>query len=217
MPLNTQLDGYVHYSAGYAQDDWRVNDKLTHQLRPPPRARDRPDGDATTSATVNFDQTAVSPLNSQVNVIDPVTGAAPPDPGRPDLRRRQRRADRAGQPAGDQGRAARRRGLQLQRRRPCCAAAGASTTRRGTIPAAGTNGWGQIGYSATTQRAAVDRRRADVDDEQSVPERPRAAERQHARPADRRRRRHPLRRSEQGRAARAAVLGRPAARAAAAA
>ncbi len=29
IPLNAQLDGYVHYFSGYAQDDWRVNDRLT--------------------------------------------------------------------------------------------------------------------------------------------------------------------------------------------
>ena len=29
IPLNAQLDGYVHYFSGYAQDDWRVNNKLT--------------------------------------------------------------------------------------------------------------------------------------------------------------------------------------------
>ena len=29
IPLNTQLDGFVRYASGYAQDDWRVTNKLT--------------------------------------------------------------------------------------------------------------------------------------------------------------------------------------------
>ena len=65
--------------------------------------------------TVNFDQTAVNPLNSQVNVIDPVTGAKRQILGGLVFAGVERRADGAGQSAGDEDRAARRRGLQLQR------------------------------------------------------------------------------------------------------
>ena len=167
-------------------------------------------------ATVGFDRSAVSPLNSRVNVIDPVDRCAPRHPRRPGVRRRQRRADAS--------RATSRRS-RPRRASAWSTASSPKTVLRGgwglyyapwNYAAAGTDGWGQIGYSATTQIEQPADRGLDPDDDdrQSVPERARAAERQHARSADRRRRRSALRRRDQGRAARAAVLDGPAARAA---
>jgi hypothetical protein len=73
VPLNTPLNGYVHYFAGYAQDDWRVTNKLTlnygFRLEHESGLMEQHNQFA-----VNFDQTAVNPLNSLVNVIDPLTG-----------------------------------------------------------------------------------------------------------------------------------------------
>ena len=73
VPLNTELDGFVRYGAGYAQDDWRVNDKFTinYGLR-----LETETGliERNNNATVGFDKGAVSPLNSRANVIDPITG-----------------------------------------------------------------------------------------------------------------------------------------------
>ncbi len=114
VPLNAQLDGYVHYFSGYAQDDWRVNNKLTinYGLR---LEHETGMMEKNNNETVNFDTTAVNPLNSQVNVDRSGHRRAAADHGRPDLRGPERRADAAGQSAGDQAGAARRRGLQLQR------------------------------------------------------------------------------------------------------
>jgi hypothetical protein len=99
--------------------------------------------------TVNFDQAAVNPLNSQVNVVDPVTGA-----------KRQILGGLVF--AGVNG------ATTVQGNQPAVKTAprvGAvysindKTVIRGgwglyyspwNFPAAGTNGWGQIGYSATT-------------------------------------------------------------------
>ena len=124
----------------------------------------------------------------------------------------ERCADGAGQPAGDQGRAARRRGLQLQREDRAARRLG-PLLRAVELSGGRHDGWGQIGYSATTDIAAADRQRADA--RSTIRSRTASCSRPAtAWAADRRRRRHPVRRSEQGCAAGAAVLGRPAARAA---
>jgi outer membrane receptor protein involved in Fe transport len=50
VPLNTQVDGFVRYYSGYAQDDWRVNNKLTvnygvrYEYTPPTWEGHFPDG-----------------------------------------------------------------------------------------------------------------------------------------------------------------------------
>ena len=148
VPLNAQLDGYVNYFSGYAQDDWRVNSQLTInygvRLEHETGMREK-----NNQQTVNFDQTAVSPLNSQVTFLDPITRAP-----------RQLMGGLVF--AGVNG------ATLEQGRQPAIKAAprvGAvfsfndKTVLRGgwglyyspwNYPAAGTTGWGQIGYSATT-------------------------------------------------------------------
>ena len=104
----------MHYFSGYAQDDWRVNNKLTinYGLR---LEHETGMMEKDNQETVNFDTTAVNPLNSQVKLIDPVTGAQRQIMGGLIFAGAERRADAAGQPADDQAGAARRHGLQLQR------------------------------------------------------------------------------------------------------
>jgi hypothetical protein len=149
VPLNTNVDGYVRYAAAYIQDDWRVNDKFTVNYGV------RLEGETglierNNLATVGFDYKAVSPLNSKVNVIDPVTGA------RRDLMGGLIYAGVNGAPS-EQGnqpkvKAAPRIGMVYS--------FSPKTVLRGgwglyyspwNYAAAGTDGWGQIGYSATTQ------------------------------------------------------------------
>src|SRR5262249_28721165 len=61
------------YASGYAQDDWRVNNKLTinYGLRIEHESGLQ---EKNNQFAVGFDQSTVSPLDGQVNVIDPVTG-----------------------------------------------------------------------------------------------------------------------------------------------
>jgi hypothetical protein len=148
VPLNGHVNGYVNYYSGYLQDDWRVNDKLTlnYGLR---LERETGLQEKNNQLTVNFDQSAVNPLNSQVNVVDPVTGA-------------QRQILGGLIFAGQNG------APTVQGNQPAIKPAprvGAvyslndKTVLRGgyglfyspwNYPAAGTTGWGQLGYSATT-------------------------------------------------------------------
>jgi hypothetical protein len=148
VPLNTQLDGYVRYYSGYMQDDWRLSSKLTltYGLR-----LEHETGlmERNNQFSVNFDQNATNPLNSSANVIDPVTG-----------QRRQilgglvfagvngAPVEQGNQPA-----------LKAAPRAGMVYSLNDKTVVRGgwglyyspwNYPAAGTNAWGQIGYSATT-------------------------------------------------------------------
>ena len=149
VPLNTQVDGYVNYSALYLQDDWRLNDKFTVnyglRLERETGLKERDD-----QATVGFDYNAISPLNSKVNVIDPVTGA------RRDIKGGLMYAGVNGAPTeqGDQP------AVKVAPRFGMVYSMSPKTVIRGgwglyyapwNYAAAGTNGWGQIGYSATTQ------------------------------------------------------------------
>jgi hypothetical protein len=72
IPLSASLDGFVRYFSGYLQDDWRVNNKLTvnYGIR---LERETGLQERGNQITVNFDQTAVNPLNSMVNFVDPIT------------------------------------------------------------------------------------------------------------------------------------------------
>lgn len=148
IPLNNQLNGYVNYSAGYVQDDWRVNDKLTlnYGVRFEKETGLR---EANNQFTVGFDQTSVSPLNATANVIDPVTGA--------------RRTILGGlQFAGVNG-APTEQGNQPAIKIAPRVGAVYSITEKTVLragwglyyapwvyPAAGTNSWGQYGFAATT-------------------------------------------------------------------
>jgi hypothetical protein len=148
IPLNTPLDGHVHYYSGYVQDDWRVTDRLTvnYGLR---LERETGLAERNNQLAVGFDRTAVNPLDGQVNVIDAVTG--------------QRRQLLGGLIfAGING------APTVQGNQPAikpAPRAGAvfsvndKTVLRGgwgvyyspyNYPAAGTTAWGQTGYSATT-------------------------------------------------------------------
>jgi hypothetical protein len=148
IPLNVPIDGYVHYSAGFAQDDWRVNDKLTlnYGLR---LERETGLAEKNNQLTVNFDQTAVNPLNSSVNLIDPITG--------------QRRTIMGGLVFAGQNGAKTEQGNQpAVKVAPRVGAVYSLTDKmvlRGgwglyyapwVYPSAGTSSWGQYGFAATT-------------------------------------------------------------------
>jgi hypothetical protein len=148
VPLNTSLNGFVHYFSGYAQDDWRVTSRLTinYGLR-----LEHESGlqEANNQFAVNFDQNAVNPLNSLVNVIDPVTN--------------QRRTLMGGLVfAGVNGAPTVQGHLPAIEPAPRVGAVFSindKTVLRGgwglyfspwNYPAAGTTGWGQTGYSSTS-------------------------------------------------------------------
>ena len=148
IPLNRRVNGFVKYFSGYVQDDWRVNDRLTVNagLR---IERETGLAERNNQFTVNFDQGAVSPLNGEVNVVDPVTGA-----------RRQvlgglvfAGVDGAPTVQGNQP------AYKLAPRGGVVFSLNDNTVVRGgyglyfspwNYPAAGTTNWGQVGYSATT-------------------------------------------------------------------
>jgi hypothetical protein len=148
VPLNTEVNGFVRYYSGYVQDDWRLSDKLTlnYGLR---LERETGLQEKNNQLAVNFDRSAVNPLDSQVAVVDPLTG-------------QPRRILGGLVFAGQNG------APSVQGNQPAIKAAprvGAvysltdKTVLRGgwglfyspwNYPAAGTTGWGQIGYSSTT-------------------------------------------------------------------
>jgi hypothetical protein len=148
IPLSAELDGYVNYYSGYIQDDWRVTSRLTLnyglRLEHETGMRER-----NNQQTVNFNQTAVNPLDSQVTLLDPVTG-----------QRRQilgglvyAGVDGAPIEQGNQP------AIKPAPRAGFVYSFNEKTVLRGgwglyfspwNYPAAGTTGWGQIGYSATT-------------------------------------------------------------------
>ncbi|HZR25711.1 MAG TPA: TonB-dependent receptor, partial [Vicinamibacterales bacterium] len=147
-PINSRVNGYVNYYSGYVQDDWRVNDKLTlnYGLR---LERETGLQEKDNQISVNFDQSALNPLNSQVNLIDPVTGAP--------------RQILGGLIFAGQNGAPTAQGNQ-PKVKPAPRIGGVYSINDKTVlrggyglfyspwnyPAAGTTGWGQIGYSATT-------------------------------------------------------------------
>ncbi len=148
VPLNTPLNGYVHYFSGYAQDDWHVNNRLTlnYGLR-----LEHESGlmEEHNRFAVNFDQNAVNPLNGLVDVIDPLTG--------------ERRTLRGGLIFAGVNGAPRAQGNQpAVKPAPRVGAVfsfNEKTVLRGgwglyyspwNYPSAGTTNWGQTGYSSTT-------------------------------------------------------------------
>ncbi|MEQ1907875.1 MAG: carboxypeptidase regulatory-like domain-containing protein [Vicinamibacterales bacterium] len=148
IPLNAQLNGFVNYAAGYAQDDWRINDRLTinYGVR---LEHETGLAERNNNITVNFDQASTSPLNNSVNVIDPVTGA--------------RRTILGGLVFAGQNGANTEQGnqpkLKVAPRVGVVYSLNEKTVLRSgwglyyapwVYPAAGTNSWGQYGYAATT-------------------------------------------------------------------
>jgi hypothetical protein len=149
VPLNAELDGFVRYYAAYAQDDWRINDRLTlnYGIR-----LERETGmiERNDNQTVDFARNDVSPLDAMVNVIDPLTG--------------QRRQIMGGLVYAGVNGAPTEQGNQpavkVAPRIGMVYSIDEKTVLRGgyglyyspwNYAAAGTTGWGQIGYSATTQ------------------------------------------------------------------
>lgn len=148
VPLNTELDGYVDYFAAFAQDDWRVTDRFTlnYGLR---LERETGMREKNNQMVVDFDQDAVNPLDALVDVIDPITG--------------QRRQLLGGLVyAGVNGAPTEQGNQPAVKAAPRFGAVYSlndKTVIRGgwglywapwNYASAGTNGWGQIGYSATT-------------------------------------------------------------------
>jgi hypothetical protein len=149
VPLNTELDGFVRYYAAYAQDDWRINEKFTvnYGVR-----LERETGlmERNNQLTVGFAKDTVSPLDALVDVIDPLTG--------------QRRQIMGGLVyAGVNGAPTEQGNQPAVKVAPRIGAVysfNPQTVLRGgwglyyapwNYPAAGTDGWGQIGYGAITQ------------------------------------------------------------------
>lgn len=148
VPLNVSLDGYVNYFAGFAQDDWHVNDRLTlnYGVR---FERETGMREADNQQVVDFDTAAVSPLNATANVIDPLTGA------RRTLLGGLVYAGVNGAPVEQGNQPA----VKIAPRIGAVYSLTPKTVVRGgwglyytpwNYSAAGTTGWGQIGYSATT-------------------------------------------------------------------
>jgi len=148
IPLNRRVNGFVNYYSAYLQDDWRVSDRITLNggLRV---ERETGLAERDNQISVNFDQAAVSPLNGQVNVVDPITGQrrqvlgglvfAGVD-GAPTVQGHQpnyKLAPRAGVVVSLNDKTVLRAGYGL-------------FWSPWNYPAAGTTGWGQVGYSATT-------------------------------------------------------------------
>jgi hypothetical protein len=148
IPIAKPLDGYVTYSAGFFQDDWRVNDRLTFnyglRLEHETGLQER-----NNQISVDFDKTAISPLNDLVNLIDPTTG--------------QRRQILGGLIFAGENGAPTTQGnqpaIKVSPRLGGVYRLSESTVLRAgwgiyytpwVYPSAGTTSWGQIGYSATT-------------------------------------------------------------------
>ncbi|PYQ83778.1 MAG: hypothetical protein DMG03_12515 [Acidobacteria bacterium] len=181
------------------------------QLRPARRARDRIGGEEQPDHG-QLRPDGRQPPEQPGERVRSADRPAAPGARRTRIRRRRRRADRAGPPAELQAGAARRRGLQHQRQDRA-----ARRLRRVLVAVELSGGrYDRLGPDRLLgdDAAAAAAGRADDQPERSVPERPRQGDGQHARAVDGHRRRHLLRRSEQGCAARPAVLRRPAARAA---
>ena len=148
VPINSEVNGYVKYYSGYAQDDWRVNDRLTInygiRLEHETGLQER-----NNKIAINFDQTAVNPLNGMVTFLDPLTkqprqllgglvfagvnGASTTQGSQPAVKP----APRAGFVYSIDEKTVLRGGWGLY-------------FSPWNYPSGGTTSWGQIGYSTTT-------------------------------------------------------------------
>jgi hypothetical protein len=149
IPISADLDGYIRYAAGFVQDDWRVNTRLTlnYGLRMEHETNLQ---ERNNQITTDFAMTTLSPLNDLVNIIDPVTGQ------RRDLYGGLIYAGQNGAPTEQGG----TRHPQFSPRVGAVFSIDDKTVVRGgwgvyvapwNYSAAGTTGWSQYGYSATTE------------------------------------------------------------------
>jgi trimeric autotransporter adhesin len=149
IPISADLDGYVNYSAAFVQDDWRVNRRLTlnYGLRVEHETNLR---ERENRVTTDFAMDTLSPLNALVDVIDPLTG--------------QRRDIYGGLVYAGQNGATEEQGgsrdVQFSPRVGAVFSIDDKTVLRGgwgiyvapwNYSSAGTTGWAQYGYSATTE------------------------------------------------------------------
>jgi hypothetical protein len=148
IPISTALDGYVHYTAGFIQDDWRVNDRFTlnYGLRVENETRLQ---ERQNRITTDFARNTVNPLNNEVSIVNPVTG----DPVT--LYGGLLYAGQSGAPTQQGGNSS----VQWSPRVGTVFKLDDKTVLRGgwgiyvapwNYSSAGTSTWGQYGYAATT-------------------------------------------------------------------
>jgi hypothetical protein len=148
IAISVPLDGHIRYAAAFLQDDWRVNSRLTlnygvrleHETNLQEKAN---------RITTDFAMTTLSPLNDLVDIVDPLTGQ------RRDVYGGLLYAGENGAPTEQGG----TRRPQVSPRIGVVYSLSDKTVVRGgwgiyvspwNYSAAGTTGWSQYGYSATT-------------------------------------------------------------------
>jgi trimeric autotransporter adhesin len=149
IPISANLDGYIRYAAGFFQDDWRVNPRLT--LNYGVRVEHETNlQERNNQITTDFAMTTLSPLNNLVNIIDPLTGQ------RRDIYGGLLYAGQDGAPTQQGG----TRHPQVSPRVGAVFSLNDKMVVRGgwgvyvapwNYGSAGTSGWSQYGYSATTE------------------------------------------------------------------
>jgi trimeric autotransporter adhesin len=149
IPISADLDGSIRYAAGFFQDDWRVSPRLT--LNYGVRVEHETNlQERNNRITTDFAMTTLSPLNSLVNIIDPLTGQ------RRDIYGGLVYAGQNGAPTQQGG----TRNPQVAPRVGAVFSLDDKMVVRGgwgvyvapwNYAAAGTTGWSQYGYSATTE------------------------------------------------------------------
>ena len=148
IPVSSTMDGYIRYGAAFVQDDWRISDRLTlnYGLRLEHETNLQ---EKNNQITTDFARDTLSPLNSLVNVVDPTTGV------RRNIYGGLVFAGQNGAPTQQGG----TRPMQVSPRIGLVYTVAEGLVLRGgwgtyvapwNYPAAGTAGWGQYGYAATT-------------------------------------------------------------------